>query len=99
MAISALYLAGLDPAAELSRPFARVRPRCLAALVERTKPVSELSVAAFDAVVVDVADAGQGRTLLEQQFQLSSRQQLSDEQLLHFNMLLESEWISASSRT
>jgi len=34
-------------------------------------------------------DASQGRQLLEQQFQLSSRQQLSDEQLLQFNMLLE----------
>jgi hypothetical protein len=34
-------------------------------------------------------DAHQGRQLLEQQFQLSSRQQLSDEQLLQFNMLLE----------
>jgi hypothetical protein len=34
-------------------------------------------------------DATRGRQLLEQQFQRSSRQQLSDEQLLHFNMLLE----------
>jgi hypothetical protein len=34
-------------------------------------------------------DAARGRQLLEQQFQLSSRQQLSDEQLLQFNMLLE----------
>jgi len=34
-------------------------------------------------------DAAQGRQLLEEQFQLSSRQQLSDEQLLQFNMLLE----------
>lgn len=42
-------------------------------------------------------DAGRGRALLEQQFQLSSRQQLSDEQLLHFNMLLESELINAGS--
>lgn len=40
-------------------------------------------------------DAGRGRSLLEQQFQLSSRQQLSDEQLLHFNMLLESELLNA----
>lgn len=38
--------------------------------------------------------ADQGRSLLEQHFQLSSRQQLSDEQLLHFNMLLEGELIS-----
>jgi hypothetical protein len=38
-------------------------------------------------------DASHGRSFLEQHFQLSSRQQLSDEQLLHFNMLLESELI------
>jgi hypothetical protein len=38
-------------------------------------------------------DANHGRSFLEQHFQLSSRQQLSDEQLLHFNMLLESELI------
>jgi hypothetical protein len=36
-------------------------------------------------------DANRGRQLLEEQFQLSSRQQLSDEQLLQFNMLLEEE--------
>ena len=36
-------------------------------------------------------DASQGRAFLEEHFQLSSRQQLSDEQLLHFNMLLEEE--------
>ena len=34
-------------------------------------------------------DAGRGRQLLDEQFRLSSRQQLSDEQLLQFNMLLE----------
>jgi hypothetical protein len=34
-------------------------------------------------------DAQRGRQLLEAQFQLSSRQQLNDEQLLQFNMLLE----------
>ena len=39
-------------------------------------------------------DASRGRQLLEQQFQLSSRQQLSDEQLLQFNMLLEEALIS-----
>jgi hypothetical protein len=39
-------------------------------------------------------DAARGRQLLEQQFQLSSRQQLSDEQLLQFNMLLEESLIS-----
>lgn len=32
---------------------------------------------------------GQGRDFLEKHFSLSSRQQLSDDQLLHFNMLLE----------
>ncbi|MFM7651569.1 MAG: hypothetical protein ACKO5M_01385 [Vulcanococcus sp.] len=39
----------------------------------------------------------QGRQLLERAFQLSSRQQLSDEQLLQFNMLLESELIGCGS--
>jgi len=38
-------------------------------------------------------DAHQGRQFLERQFQLSSRQQLSDAQLLEFNMLLEGELI------
>jgi len=42
-------------------------------------------------------DAARGRDLLEQQFQLSSRQQLNDEQLLQFNMLLEGELIQAGS--
>lgn len=36
-------------------------------------------------------DAPRGRRFLEQHFQLASRQQLNDEQLLHFNMLLEGE--------
>lgn len=40
-------------------------------------------------------DANQGRQLLEQQFQRSSRQQLSDEQLLQFNMLLEESLLQA----
>lgn len=43
-------------------------------------------------------DAHQGRQLLEQQFQLNSRQQLSDEQLLQFNMLLEEALIQASQK-
>ena len=34
-------------------------------------------------------EPGQGRALLEQHFSLTSRQQLSDSQLLQFNMLLE----------
>lgn len=38
-------------------------------------------------------DASQGRQFLERQFQVSSRQQLSDTQLLQFNMLLEGELI------
>jgi hypothetical protein len=38
-------------------------------------------------------DAVQGRQFLEQHFQRSSRQQLSDSQLLQFNMLLEGELI------
>ena len=42
-------------------------------------------------------DPQQGRQLLEHSFQLSSRQQLSDEQLLQFNMLLESELIGCGS--
>jgi hypothetical protein len=42
-------------------------------------------------------DANQGRQLLEQQFQRSSRQQLSDEQLLQFNMLLEESLLQAGS--
>jgi hypothetical protein len=37
--------------------------------------------------------AAQGRQFLERHFQLSSRQQLSDSQLLQFNMLLEGELI------
>jgi hypothetical protein len=40
-------------------------------------------------------NAAQGRQFLERHFQLSSRQQLSDPQLLQFNMLLESELIGA----
>ncbi len=42
-------------------------------------------------------DPGQGRSFLEQHFNLSSRQQLSDAQLLEFNMLLESEWLAQQS--
>lgn len=39
----------------------------------------------------------QGRAFLEQHFQHSSRRQLNDEQLLHFNMLLEGEVIAGGS--
>ena len=39
--------------------------------------------------------AAQGRQLLEEQFGKASRQQLSDEQLLHFNQLLEEQLIQA----
>lgn len=38
--------------------------------------------------------AAQGRAFLEQHFELSSRSQLNDEQLLHFNMLLEGETLA-----
>lgn len=40
-------------------------------------------------------DASRGRTFLEQHFSLASRQQLNDNQLLEFNMLLEGELISS----
>lgn len=40
-------------------------------------------------------DATQGREFLERHFERSSRQQLSDGQLLQFNMLLEEQLISA----
>jgi hypothetical protein len=39
-------------------------------------------------------DPARGRAFLEQHFALTSRQQLSDTQLLQFNMLLESEWLT-----
>jgi len=42
-------------------------------------------------------DAGQGRQLLEREFQLSSRQQLSDDDLLRFNMALETELVNRST--
>ena len=42
-------------------------------------------------------DAQQGRQFLEQHFQMGSRQQLSDDQLLQFNMLLEEAFIQKSS--
>ena len=42
-------------------------------------------------------DAGRGRQFLEQHFQLASRQQLGDEQLLRFNMLLEEQVIGFGS--
>ncbi|MCP9903716.1 hypothetical protein KBY72_06545 [Cyanobium sp. BA5m-21] len=42
-------------------------------------------------------DLGQGRAFLEKHFALTSRQLLSDSQLLQFNMLLESEWLAQSS--
>ena len=42
-------------------------------------------------------DANRGRQALEQQFKLSSRQQLSDEQLLAFNMQLETTLIGSGN--
>ena len=44
-------------------------------------------------------DPSQGRHFLEQHFSLASRQQLSDAQLLQFNMLLESEWLARAAGT
>jgi hypothetical protein len=41
--------------------------------------------------------ADQARAFLQQQLGLTSRQQLSDEQLLQFNMLLEEQQIKAAS--
>ena len=41
--------------------------------------------------------AAQGRQLLEEQFGKASRQQLSDEQLLHFNQLLEEKLLLPDS--
>lgn len=41
-------------------------------------------------------DAARGRQLLDTQFGCSSRQQLSDSQLLEFNMVLEGELISST---
>ena len=55
-------------------------------------------LAQSDALLASLGwDAARGRTLLEGEFQRTSRQQLSDEQLLHFNMLLETELIAAGS--
>lgn len=49
-----------------------------------------------DALLLQLGwDAARGRQLLEDQFGCSSRQQLSDAQLLAFNMVLESELIAA----
>ncbi|TVS06551.1 MAG: hypothetical protein EA413_03810 [Cyanobium sp. PLM2.Bin73] len=42
-------------------------------------------------------DAGRGRQFLERHFALASRQQLSDSQLLQFNMLLEEALIDPAS--
>ena len=40
-------------------------------------------------------NADMGRSFLERELQAASRQQLNDQQLLHFNMLLESELLAA----
>ena len=42
-------------------------------------------------------NADQGRAFLERELQAASRQQLNDHQLLHFNMLLETEMLAATS--
>jgi hypothetical protein len=41
-------------------------------------------------------NADRGRSFLEQELQAGSRQQLNDQQLLHFNMLLESEMLATT---
>jgi hypothetical protein len=41
-------------------------------------------------------NADQGRSFLERELQAASRQQLNDQQLLHFNMLLESEMLATT---
>ena len=42
-------------------------------------------------------DPDQGRLFLELHFQCASRQHLSDQQLLQFNMLLEEQWLQQAS--
>lgn len=42
-------------------------------------------------------DPDQGRLFLELNFQCASRQHLSDQQLLQFNMLLEEQWLQQAS--
>jgi len=51
-------------------------------------------LAQCDALLAQLGwSADQGRTLLGEQFGASSRQSLSDSQLLEFNMLLEGQWL------
>jgi hypothetical protein len=42
-------------------------------------------------------DTGTARSFLERHLAVSSRQQLSDSQLLEFNMLLEEAWLAAGA--
>lgn len=77
-------LAGLEPGSDPANAAIPLRRRDL--LLQCDQLMSQLNW-----------DAGKGREYLEQQFNLNSRQQLSDSQLLHFNMLLESEWINTES--
>ena len=77
-------LAGLEPGSDPANAAIPLRRKDL--LLQCDQLMSQLNW-----------DAGKGREYLEQQFNLNSRQQLSDSQLLHFNMLLESEWLNRES--
>jgi hypothetical protein len=77
-------LAGLEPGSDPTNAAIPLRRKDL--LLQCDQLMSQLNW-----------DAGKGREYLEQQFNLNSRQQLSDSQLLHFNMLLESEWLNRES--
>ena len=77
-------LAGLEPGSDPANAAIPLRRKDL--LLQCDQLMSQLNW-----------DAGKGKEYLEQQFNLNSRQQLSDSQLLHFNMLLESEWINTES--
>ncbi len=57
-------------------------------------------LAMIDALLTQLGwDAAQGRRLLETEFQRSSRQQLNNEDLLRFNMILEGELIASMAAT
>jgi hypothetical protein len=77
-------LAGLEPGSDPANAAIPLRRKDL--LLQCDQLMSQLNW-----------DAGKGKEYLEQQFNLNSRQQLSDSQLLHFNMLLESEWLNRES--
>jgi hypothetical protein len=77
-------LAGLEPGSDPANAAIPLRRRDL--LIQCDQLLGQLNW-----------DASQGREYLEQHFNLNSRQLLSDSQLLHFNMLLESEWLNRES--